>query len=223
MLHFHENTARQFRPVATARYSRVLIVDDNVLNRKIARHMLEQLGYQASCVFTASNGVEAIACISSKMFDIILMDRYKNAVLSVCLCVCCLCVFVCSCACVCVCVWVCVFVCVCFCLPYRTRNTHARTRAHNTRAHTQTQLVATLIYDTFRHTPCINVNLFIYLLTVKCPLWAARRQRDAFDSDGLLGRTQTGRISSAPLPLPLSKRVRHASRAVCMIALVCGQ
>ncbi len=74
MLIIHEHAARQHRPVATARYSRVLIVDDNVLNRKIARHMLEQLGYQASCVFAASNGVEAIACIASKMFDIILMD-----------------------------------------------------------------------------------------------------------------------------------------------------
>ncbi len=74
MLVIHEYAAQQRRPDATARYSRVLIVDDNVLNRKIARHMLEQLGYQASCVFTASNGVEAIACIASKMFDIILMD-----------------------------------------------------------------------------------------------------------------------------------------------------
>ncbi len=76
MLVIHEQVTRQRRPlVSTARFTRILIVDDNVLNRKIARHMLEQLGYQESCIFTASNGVEAIACIASKMFDVIILDN----------------------------------------------------------------------------------------------------------------------------------------------------
>ncbi len=74
MLAIHKHATRQRPPVASARYSRILIVDDNVLNRKIARHMIEQLGYQASCIFTASNGVEAIACIAATMFDIVFMD-----------------------------------------------------------------------------------------------------------------------------------------------------
>ncbi len=76
MLVIHEQVTSQRRPlVSTARFTRILIVDDNVLNRKIARHMLEQLGYQTSCIFTASNGVEAIACIASKMFDVIILDN----------------------------------------------------------------------------------------------------------------------------------------------------
>ncbi len=76
MLVIHEQVTCQRRPlVLSARFTRILIVDDNVLNRKIARHMLEQLGYQASCIFTASNGVEAIACIASKMFDVIILDN----------------------------------------------------------------------------------------------------------------------------------------------------
>jgi CheY-like chemotaxis protein len=59
---------------APARFCRILLVDDNVLNRKIARHMLEQLGYQSSCIYTASNGVEALASIAQQMFDIVMMD-----------------------------------------------------------------------------------------------------------------------------------------------------
>jgi len=66
--------AKRRGPGLPLAYCRILLVDDHVLNRKIARHMLEQLGYQASGILTASNGVEAIALIAQQVFDIILMD-----------------------------------------------------------------------------------------------------------------------------------------------------
>lgn len=59
---------------AKAGFSRpvqLLLVDDNKINLLVARKMLENLG---AVVTSAGNGVEAIAQVSRKSFDIILMD-----------------------------------------------------------------------------------------------------------------------------------------------------
>ncbi|HKQ40186.1 MAG TPA: response regulator [Verrucomicrobiae bacterium] len=50
---------------------RVLLVDDNVINQKVASRLLQQMGYRPEI---ASNGIEAIRALERKPFDVILMD-----------------------------------------------------------------------------------------------------------------------------------------------------
>ncbi len=49
----------------------VLLVEDNVVNQKVALRFLERLGYRADCV---SNGLEAVHAVESRRFDLVLMD-----------------------------------------------------------------------------------------------------------------------------------------------------
>jgi len=49
----------------------VLIVEDNPVNRKVALRFLERLGYRAD---TAGNGIEAIAALQSRDYDLVFMD-----------------------------------------------------------------------------------------------------------------------------------------------------
>ncbi|WP_413175029.1 PAS domain S-box protein [Anabaena azotica] len=51
--------------------AKVLIVDDNAVNRKFALLMLKRLGYQAQAV---DSGEEALAVLQHQTFDVILMD-----------------------------------------------------------------------------------------------------------------------------------------------------
>lgn len=53
---------------------RILVVDDNLVNRKVTQQLLELLGYSRSCIYTASNGVEAIECLTQQVVDVVLMD-----------------------------------------------------------------------------------------------------------------------------------------------------
>jgi CheY-like chemotaxis protein len=49
----------------------VLVVEDNAINRKLAEKLLDKFG----CLHvSAENGLEAIACADSLLFDVILMD-----------------------------------------------------------------------------------------------------------------------------------------------------
>ncbi|MCB9541399.1 MAG: response regulator [Myxococcales bacterium] len=50
---------------------RVLLVEDNPINQKVAIHMVERLG---ATVTLAQNGAEAIKCVADETFDLILMD-----------------------------------------------------------------------------------------------------------------------------------------------------
>jgi len=50
---------------------RILLVEDNPINQKIARLQLRKLGYQ---IETASDGFEAVAMASGGAFDLVLMD-----------------------------------------------------------------------------------------------------------------------------------------------------
>ncbi len=50
---------------------RVLLCDDNAINQKVASRLLQQMGYQPD---TAANGVEALAALDRKSYDLIFMD-----------------------------------------------------------------------------------------------------------------------------------------------------
>ena len=50
---------------------RILLVEDNVVNQKLALRLLQQMGYRADL---ASNGVEAIECVARQIYDVVLMD-----------------------------------------------------------------------------------------------------------------------------------------------------
>ena len=51
--------------------SRVLLVEDNAVNRKLAERLLQKRGYQ---VTLACNGKEALSATQAAGFDLILMD-----------------------------------------------------------------------------------------------------------------------------------------------------
>ncbi|MCJ7710996.1 MAG: response regulator, partial [Chloroflexi bacterium] len=64
------------RPVAdteleTRHPLRILLAEDNVVNQKVATKLLSQLGYVPDI---AGNGIEAIAAVGQKTYDLILMD-----------------------------------------------------------------------------------------------------------------------------------------------------
>lgn len=50
---------------------RVLLVEDNIVNQKVALKMLEKLGYHANL---AHDGMEALSMLADKHYDLILMD-----------------------------------------------------------------------------------------------------------------------------------------------------
>jgi PAS domain S-box-containing protein len=55
----------------TQRSQRILIADDNSVNRKLAQRLVEKLGWQADCV---ENGKEALAMWGTGQYHLILMD-----------------------------------------------------------------------------------------------------------------------------------------------------
>ncbi|HEU4530873.1 MAG TPA: response regulator, partial [Steroidobacteraceae bacterium] len=50
---------------------RLLLVEDNPVNQRVALHMLDKMGYQ---VELAQNGVEAVQKLASARYDLVLMD-----------------------------------------------------------------------------------------------------------------------------------------------------
>ncbi len=57
--------------LATQLPLRILVVDDNTINQRVAVRILQQLGYQAD---VAGNGREALDALDQKTFDFVLMD-----------------------------------------------------------------------------------------------------------------------------------------------------
>jgi two-component system sensor histidine kinase/response regulator len=56
---------------ASHRWARVLVVEDNIANLKVAVRMVEKLGYRAD---VAANGVEAVKVLADMRYDAVLMD-----------------------------------------------------------------------------------------------------------------------------------------------------
>lgn len=66
------NTTQNLAPASGSRSQfRILLVEDNTINQKVARLILSRLGYQAD---VANNGVEALQAIADQAYDLILMD-----------------------------------------------------------------------------------------------------------------------------------------------------
>src|SRR6185503_18850763 len=65
------DAARIDRNLADRLPLRLLLVDDNSINQKVASRLLQQMGYRPDI---ASNGLEAIRALERKPFDVILMD-----------------------------------------------------------------------------------------------------------------------------------------------------
>ncbi len=51
--------------------ARILVAEDNAINQVIARKMLEKLGFQVDIV---GNGIEVLAALETKVYDLIMMD-----------------------------------------------------------------------------------------------------------------------------------------------------
>jgi CheY-like chemotaxis protein len=51
--------------------TRILLVEDNLVNQQVATRVIERIGYQADSV---ENGAGALACLSRSDYDLILMD-----------------------------------------------------------------------------------------------------------------------------------------------------
>jgi CheY-like chemotaxis protein/HPt (histidine-containing phosphotransfer) domain-containing protein len=66
-----EETRPAEEEVAPADGMRILIVEDNVLNQKLALGLLAKLGYEGEVVGT---GVEALEALDRKKYDVVLMD-----------------------------------------------------------------------------------------------------------------------------------------------------
>jgi signal transduction histidine kinase/ActR/RegA family two-component response regulator len=63
--------SRSPTPAAPVKNSRLLLVDDNAVNQKVAVMMLKKLGYHAD---VAKNGQEALQLIDERHYDLVFMD-----------------------------------------------------------------------------------------------------------------------------------------------------
>jgi PAS domain S-box-containing protein len=59
------------RPAGDAPPMRILLVEDNPINEKVARRLLERAGYPCT---TAANGLEALEALEREPFDLVFMD-----------------------------------------------------------------------------------------------------------------------------------------------------
>jgi CheY-like chemotaxis protein/anti-sigma regulatory factor (Ser/Thr protein kinase) len=50
---------------------RILLAEDNLVNQKVARHLLARLGYE---IDVAANGKEVLECVKRQDYDLVLMD-----------------------------------------------------------------------------------------------------------------------------------------------------
>ena len=58
-------------PPRSAKSLRILVADDNLVNQKVAKRMLERLGH---CVVLANDGKQALLAIKAEAFDLVMMD-----------------------------------------------------------------------------------------------------------------------------------------------------
>lgn len=69
------NESRQFTKfdprMAKNHPLRILLAEDNVVNQKVATHILQRMGYRAD---VAANGLEVLAAIAQQTYDLVFMD-----------------------------------------------------------------------------------------------------------------------------------------------------
>jgi PAS domain S-box-containing protein len=63
--------AAESHPLAQEFPLKILLVEDNTINQKVAGRLLDRLGYRAD---TVNNGLEAIAALSARFYNLVLMD-----------------------------------------------------------------------------------------------------------------------------------------------------
>jgi CheY-like chemotaxis protein len=61
----------QTTPRAAPSRAKILVVEDNLINQKVAVHLLSRLGYSSDI---AANGAEAIDMVQRHLYDLVLMD-----------------------------------------------------------------------------------------------------------------------------------------------------
>ncbi len=66
-----ESAIEARRDEHSSQNERILLVDDHVVNQKVAVKVLQKLGYHAD---TAGNGVEALKALENKPYDLVFMD-----------------------------------------------------------------------------------------------------------------------------------------------------
>jgi PAS domain S-box-containing protein len=59
------------RDAANSRQIRILLAEDNVVNQKVATHLLDRIGYRADI---AANGLEVLEACKRQSYDVVLMD-----------------------------------------------------------------------------------------------------------------------------------------------------
>ena len=59
------------RDAANSRQIRILLAEDNVVNQKVATHLLDRIGYRADIV---ANGLEVLEACKRQSYDVVLMD-----------------------------------------------------------------------------------------------------------------------------------------------------
>ena len=67
----HQNDEADMQKTGSAKDFFILLVDDNIINQKVAENQLSRLNYKFTIV---SNGAEAITTLNAAHFDLILMD-----------------------------------------------------------------------------------------------------------------------------------------------------
>ncbi len=68
----HSRQSYAFDPLMSRNHPlRILLAEDNVVNQKVAIHILQRMGYRAD---VAANGLEVLAAISQQTYDLIFMD-----------------------------------------------------------------------------------------------------------------------------------------------------